>query len=342
MIVTFQEIPVADFSVASICQDENAVFIDNSIFSSGNIANWEWIFGDGTTSNLSDPLHIYSQGGDYAVQLTVTGNNNCTDTITENLTVHYAPIPNFTNTIACEMNAIYFTDLSTIPLGNITNWNYNFFGFGSSSDQNPDFSFPIAGDYPVTLTAVSDFGCSADTTQTVSVIQSPTANFSMNPNPALVGQDVTYTDLSSGTNIAGWYWDFNDGEASNVQEPIHDYSSGGSYYVLLEVTDENNCTDTITKLITVELLPVLPSGFTPNGDGENDVFIIRGGPFKSVDFKVYNNWGQLIFNTTDQNEGWDGNYKSEIAPLGVYTWTFVVEMGNGQVIKKSGDVTLIR
>lgn len=340
--VTFKDIPTADFTVASVCQDENAVFIDNSVFTPGSISSYEWIFGDGTSSSLTDPQHVYPQGGDYSVQLIVTGSNNCTDTLTENLTVHYAPIPKFSNTVACEMNAIYFTDLSTIPLGTISNWNYNFYGFGTSSNQNPDFSFPLAGSYPVTLTAVSNFGCSADTTLTVAVIQSPTADFSMNPNPALVGQDVNYTDLSSGTNIVGWYWDFNDGMASNVHEPTHDYSSGGSYYVLLKVTDENNCTDTITKLITVELLPVLPSGFTPNGDGENDVFIIRGGPFKSVDFKVYNNWGQVVFNTNDGNEGWDGSYKGENAPLGVYTWTFVVEMGNGQVIKKSGDVTLIR
>src|SRR5690554_249707 len=342
MEVTFKEIPTADFSAASICQDENAVFIDNSSFTSGSISNWEWSFGDGTFSNLSDPLHIYPQGGDYSVQLVIIGSNNCTDTLTENLTVHYAPIPTFSNTVACEMNAIYFTDISTMPLGSIASWNYDFYGFGSSSDQNPDFSFPIAGNYPVTLTTVSNFGCSADTTLTVSVIQSPSADFSMSPNPALVGQDVNYTDLSTGSNIVGWYWDFNDGEASNVHEPTHDYSNGGSYYVLLKVTDENNCTDTITKLITVELLPVLPSGFTPNGDGENDMFIIRGGPFKSVDFKVYNNWGQLIFNTSDGNEGWDGTYKNENAPLGVYTWTFVVEMGNGQVIKKSENVTLIR
>nr|WP_299201056.1 PKD domain-containing protein [uncultured Brumimicrobium sp.] len=342
MEVLFREIPTADFNVASVCQYDNAVFIDNSSFSSGSLTNWEWIFGDGTTSTLSDPQHIYDQGGDYTVQLIVTGSNSCTDTLDQNLTVNYAPIPNFSNTVACEMNEIFFNDLSTIPLGSITDWNYNFYGFGSSTAQNPSFSFPIAGSYPVTLTTTSDFGCTADTTITVAVIQSPTADFSMNPNPALVGQDVQYTDLSTGTNILGWYWDFDDGEASNIQNPIHDYTNGGSYYVTLKVTDENNCTDTITKLITVELLPVLPTGFTPNGDGDNDVFIIRGGPFNSVDFKVYNNWGELIFTSTQQSDGWDGTYKGENAPLGVYTWTFVVEMGNGQIIKKSGDVTLIR
>ncbi len=342
MLITFKEVPTADFSVSAICQGENAAFTDQSIFPSGSITGWEWNFDDGTSSSVGNPQHEYTNGGSYSVELIVTGNNNCTDTITQNLTVHYAPTPFFSNTVACEMNAIEFTDLSSIPAGSITDWNYDFYGFGNSTDQNPEFSFPIAGDYPVTLTTTSDFGCTSDTTINVSVIQSPTADFTMEPNPAVVNQDIDYTDLSSGTNIVGWYWDFGDGEASNVHEPTHSYSNGGTYTVFFKVTDENNCSDTISKLISVELLPVLPTGFTPNEDGENDVFIIRGGPFKSVDFKVYNNWGELIFKTTDENEGWDGTYKGERAPLGVYSWTFVVEMGNGQIIKKSGDVTLIR
>jgi gliding motility-associated-like protein len=93
----------------------------------------------------------------------------------------------------------------------------------------------------------------------------------------------------------------------------------------------------------VVLWPVLPSGFTPNNDGENDIFIIRGGPFTAVDFKIYNNWGQLIFSTTDINEGWDGTYMGEDAPVGVYTWTYsVIVTPNREAIEKKGDVTLMR
>ena len=87
---------------------------------------------------------------------------------------------------------------------------------------------------------------------------------------------------------------------------------------------------------------MLPTGFTPNGDNDNDVFLIRGGPFNSVDFKIYDHWGELLFTSTDASIGWDGNYKGEPAPIGVYTWTFVVELANYIIIKESGDVTLIR
>ncbi|MBC9813475.1 gliding motility-associated C-terminal domain-containing protein [Crocinitomicaceae bacterium CZZ-1] len=342
LFITFKEVPEATFAVTPVCQGANANFIDQSTFSSGTITNWEWNFGNGTTSSVNNPQHVYSNGGNYTVQLVVTADNNCTDTITQNVVIYHLPVPAFTNTNACEMNAIYFTDQSTLSSGTVTGWHYDFYGMGNSYVQNPEFVFQIPGDYPVTLTVTSSDGCSASITQNVSVIQSPDANFSMTPNPALVGQDVYFQDLSSGTNLTNWYWDFGDGAADNQQNSYHDYSMGGVYTVVLTVTDANNCKDIVSRQISIELLPVLPTGFTPNGDGENDVFIIRGGPFRSVDFKVYSNWGTLIFETNDYTVGWDGTHKGENAPVGVYTWTFVVEMGNGQIVKKSGDVTLIR
>ncbi|MFT5778366.1 MAG: gliding motility-associated-like protein, partial [Crocinitomicaceae bacterium] len=149
-------------------------------------------------------------------------------------------------------------------------------------------------------------------------------------------------DQSTGFGINNWLWDFGDNNGSNVQDPIHGYADGGDYEIFLIVTDANGCEDTVSKFITIALPPALPTGFTPNGDGENDVFIIRGGPFKTVDFKVYNQWGELIYNSNDAAEGWDGTYQGEPALLGVYTWTYVIELANNKVLRESGDVTLMR
>ncbi|MCO5259512.1 MAG: PKD domain-containing protein [Crocinitomicaceae bacterium] len=342
LTVLFKEIPDADFTVNSVCQGVNASFIDQSTFNSGTITNWQWNFGNGLSSSVQNPQHAYSNGGIYNVELVVTGNNNCTDTLVKAIQIYYNPTPAFTNTNACEGNPIYFTDYSTIAEGAILSWYYDFNGFSTSSDQNPNYSFPIAGVYPVTLTVTSDHGCQASLTNNVAVIQSPSASFYAVPNPAVVGQTIDFTDQSTGTNIVNWYWNFGDGSANNQQNSQHSYTTGGAYTVTFTVTDANNCYDTVSHTISVELLPVLPTGFTPNGDGENDVFIIRGGPFKTVDFKIYSNWGDLIFTSDDQSIGWDGTHKGQDAPVGVYTWTFVVEMGNGQIIKKSGDVTLLR
>ena len=340
--IIFQDVPTADFDVNSVCQGENAAFNDLSTSSSGPIVDWAWDFDDGGTSIAPTPLHAFNSSGDFDVELIVEAPNGCKDTIVKTLTINPLPIAAFTNTNACEHGDIYFSDISTISSGSIVSWLYDFYSFGSSTDQLTTFAFDQAGTYPVSFTVTSDLGCVANTVQDVVVIPSPTADFTMNPNPALALQDVVFTDQSTGNQLSGWLWNFGDGEVDNTQNPVHDFDNGGVYSVTLTVSDINNCKDTITKIISVALLPVLPTGFTPNGDGENDVFIIRGGPFKTVDFKVYNNWGQLIFETNDGNEGWDGTFKGENSPFGVYTWTFVVEMGNGQIVKQSGDVTLIR
>lgn len=342
VFIQFKEIPVANFSANSACETENMIFNDLSTVAGGSITGWSWDFGDGEMSIASTPLHPYLSSGDFNVEFIVTADNGCQDTITAPVTVHPKPVPNFLSTNACENGLITFTDITTIASGVLNSWFYDFYSYGSSNQQNTSFSFTNAGVYPVSFTVVSDFGCVGNTIQNVTVLNSPDADFTVNPNPALALQDVYFTDQTVGNQLATWLWDFGDSEADNTQNTTHNYNTGGVYEVTLIVTDINNCKDTVQKILSIALLPVLPTGFTPNGDGENDVFIIRGGPFKTVDFKVYNNWGQLIFQTNNGNEGWDGTYKGEKAQLGAYTWTFNVEMGNGQIVKKSGDVILMR
>lgn len=339
--ITFNKIPTADFNFSNVCQGLNMPFTDASTANTGTLTAWNWSFGDNTTSVAQNPQHSYATFGSLPVQLIVTSSNGCMDTVVKNVTVHPNPQPDFTTNIPCAGYPTTFSNQTFIPTGSVVSYVYDFNGLGTSSQPNTSFIFPNAGVYNVSLTATSANGCVNTVINQVTVNAIPNASFSATPNPALVGQDITFTDVTAG-NIVAWQWDFGDGQGDNLQSTQHAYSSGGSFDVTLMVTDAIGCKDTVTKVIQIALLPVLPSGFSPNGDNENDVFIIRGGPFKSVNFKIYNNWGQLIFESNDQANGWDGTYKGDPAPLGVYTWTFVVDMGNDLIIKESGDVTLIR
>lgn len=339
--ITFSDIPTADFNFTNVCQGQNLNFVDASSVNSGSLTNWNWDFGDGTNSISTNPQHNYAINGSLNVELIVTSDNGCMDTVTKAVTVFPLPQPSFNASVACEDYPTLFTNTSFISSGSITNYVYDFSGLATSTAINPTFVFPSSGVYNVSLTTTSNFGCTASTIIPVNVNAIPNADFNINPNPALINQNVTFTDVTSG-QIVAWQWNFGDGEGDNQAITNHEYDQGGTFIVSLMVTDSVGCMDTISKSISITLLPVLPSGFTPNVDNENDVFIIRGGPFQSVDFKVYNNWGQLIFESNDQAVGWDGTYKGEDAPLGVYTWTFVVDMGGGFIVKESGDVTLIR
>jgi len=342
LIVSFRDVPVADFSFTDACSGNNTEFSDLSTTTDGVINGWDWDFGDNTNSIADNPLHSYPGPGNYTATLIATSSNGCTDTVSHLITVNPVPIADFTNTIACENNPIDFTDLSFISSGSVVAWNYDFGSGDFSLDQNPSYTFPTNGTFPVTLTATSDLGCEGTTTVLVSVLNGPNADFDMLPSPALALENVDYTDLSTGIQLNAWFWDFGDGNAGNNQNEVHNYAEGGVYNVILTVTDVNGCMDTTAKIINVALLPVLPTAFTPNNDGENDVFLIRGGPFDRVDFQIFNNWGELIFSTNDGSIGWDGTYQGVNAPLGVYTWTFRVEVAGERVITKSGDVTLIR
>jgi gliding motility-associated-like protein len=101
--------------------------------------------------------------------------------------------------------------------------------------------------------------------------------------------------------------------------------------------------DTAVTSITVNYCIDIPNAFSPNSDGLNDVFrVISSGAFSNVDLKIYNRWGQLIFESAGVNNGWDGTFKGIPANVGVYVYTVTVRLANGETFIKNGNVTLLR
>jgi gliding motility-associated-like protein len=90
------------------------------------------------------------------------------------------------------------------------------------------------------------------------------------------------------------------------------------------------------------LPPKLPNAFSPNGDGVNDAFFVRGGPFETMELKVYNSWGEMIFETTDPLAGWDGTHDGKPEINGVYVYTVIAKSVDGIEHDRSGKVTLVR
>ncbi len=343
LVVTFKPSPEADFSSNVVCQNDNTIFTDLSTTTDGTINGWNWNFGDLSTPSIAqNPNHTYPASGTFDATLIATSSNGCSDTVTKQVTVNPLPVADFTSSLSCEGTPVEFTDISFISSGTITGWNWSFGNGENSTDQNPETTYENAGNYEVILEVTSALGCQDTAVMNLLVNPKPNADFSFTPNPAIVLENIQFTDESTGNGINDWLWFFGDGDGTNIQNPVYNYALGGDYEVTLIVTDQLGCVDSLSKTITIALLPVLPTGFSPNGDGENDIFIIRGGAFQSVDFKVYNHWGEQVFSSSKQEDGWDGTFKGEEAPIGVYTWTFVVEIANGRIVKGSGDVTLIR
>jgi len=166
----------------------------------------------------------------------------------------------------------------------------------------------------------------------------------MDPNPAGIDVSIQFTDLSSGATT--WDWDFGDEIGTSiVQNPVYSYSDSGSYTVILTITNKDGCTDTAMKEMIIsgdEVTPfAIPSAFTPNGDGVNDILYVRGGPYSEFEFRIFNEWGNQIFRSTEQQQGWDGTIKGKLQPAGTYVYTFEGKMLDNSTYKLAGEVTLV-
>ena len=150
--------------------------------------------------------------------------------------------------------------------------------------------------------------------------------------------------MSSGAQ--NWRWDFGGNGNSSLQNPEFIFNTAGTYTVVQIVTNQQNCSDTASTDIVIEtnkaFSPKVPTGFSPNNDNTNDVLYVRGGPFLSLNFKIYDQWGKVVFESTDPTLGWDGKYKSIDQPIGIYVYTIEAETVDGQSYRKNGEVTLLR
>ncbi len=336
--------PVVDFSTTEVCQNDQNVFTDLST-SVEPITGWEWTFETGQTSNVQNPNYTFSQAGTFDVMLVVTSLNGCMDTMVKPVDVHYLPNVSFLIPEPCLYGAT-FVDSSTVQDTTIASWSWNFGDGATSSEQNPLHQYSTAGNYAITLTVVSNFGCSNFLTQNQEIFPAPVADFSNDPEYAEVYEDITFTDLSTSSNstVVNWHWDFDfNGDTSIVQNPVYAYDDAGGFDVQLIVIDNEGCRDTIVKVVNVLYGPDVPTAFSPNGDGNNDYAMVLGGVFETITFTIYNNWGEIIYQTTDINAlGWDGTYKGKEQPMGVYVYKAQVKTADGQEYEISGDITLIR
>lgn len=275
-------VPDFDFNIA--CLGEYTIFQDlSTVVPPGQpITSWEWGFGDGVTSQEQNPTHLYNTQGDFEVSLTTyTGTMNCGQSIVKTVSVLPVPIPDFEYTISCFGEATEFQDVSSVvPPGEpIASWEWDFGDGQTSSGQIVSHTYAAIGQYDVTLTInVGDMGCEQYITKTVSVIPSPTPDFSF--NSVCLGDITVFTDLSvsepPANLITTWEWDFGDGQTAYGQEMTHLYASAGNYEVILTIyTGSLECPQSITKTVPVYsnsnvdagINQEIPYGFTADLDG---------------------------------------------------------------------------
>ncbi len=350
VLVSIHPLPISSFTVNNDtgCVTNNSFVFTNSSSTPDNAPmDHIWRFSDGTWQQVQDATKSFSLTGSYQVKLVTTTSFGCKDSTEQTVYVLPNGIPDFTWDSICTGKPVRFTNRSnengSLQTGYV--WNFN----------NGDPPVTMKDPFPVTFNTapgpidvilkMATLGCENDTQTVVRTVQ-------VNRQaPGYRYRDITVPQNSS----AFIHVRDTIGTIYNWRPPIHlstytapyaeFFADGNDVLYFIDITDKHTCvtTDTLQMLVLKKPGYYLPTAFTPNNDGLNDLarpYLIGMKGLKS--FSVFNRWGQLIYYTQTYGEGWDGKYRGVEQPTGVYVWVLEFYDNNDKLVTEKGTITVIR
>jgi gliding motility-associated-like protein len=332
------------------CDFGTVNFTDSSTFNDP-IAIYNWTFGDGGFSLVQNPVHQYTNPGNYSVQLIVQTQVGCRDTLTKPnlIKVVQRPLININgDSIVCVNSSLIHSGIFIQPDTSVVTWSWNFPNGNTSTQQNPPAqTYATAGIFTVTSIATNSTGCKDTTLQTIYVNPLPVITM---PGQMTVqaGFPVTIPATYS-PNTISWIWSPSQGlSCANCPTPDAGPKFDTRYQVY--VTDNNGCINIGNILVVVICKNAnlfVPNTFSPNGDGSNEIFYPRGKGLERVKLlRIFNRWGEVVFErrdfpVNDASAGWDGTFKGKKPLADVYVYQAEVFCDNGETIRLNGNIALI-
>jgi gliding motility-associated-like protein len=305
---------------------------------------YQWYLNGGALAGAINATHSANQPGLYTVN--VISQNGCVSPASGSVTLQLVvkPTVNFTYNKYCAGFATQFTNQSNTANSNIVTYNWSFgAGQGTSQLENPTYIFPTAGTYNVSLT-VTPVACPSLATSISKPVTAvaPPANQRYVALNAIENRDLA---LSARTYSGATYlWSPATGLSSAlVAEPVFNYTAETEY--VITITTGIGCVIKDTQLVRIFKAKEIyvPKGFSPNGDGNNDKIFPRLVGVRTLTyFKVFNRWGQLIYQTSNTNEGWDGTFRGVKQPMETFVWMAEGIDIDNNTIKRTGTFLLIR
>lgn len=263
--IPVQKGPQAQFSVNEVCAGDTAYFKDAT--TGIGLSNWNWKFGDATTSTAQNPSKLYNASGKYDVNFTVVRTiDGCIGDTTGSVGIHVLPTAAFKlpDAICMPGGTATFNNQSTI---NETNsqlqYTWNFGDGNSSNDQNGSHTYTAAKNYAVSLIARSSFGCADTAIQTLShFVDKPVASFDIKETILCEGSAISFINNSKVSNAeaAKWEWSFGDGTRNTVADPLKTFTGSGSYPVTLTVNEEGCVSDEASQTVAIHKKPLVDAG----------------------------------------------------------------------------------
>lgn len=299
-------------SVNAFFTSPDTICIEKSIPFAGSqndpSLNHYWNFGDGITANTLSPTHTYTAAGIYTVTYAISSSPSCIDTFRKQIFVRTPYEVNTTATI-CDGVSIQFANQTISDSGTYMH------------------IFHTAG------------GCDSTVYLKVNKGESPNVNFT---HSSALNLPVQFTNTSA--NAIKYLWDFGDSATSNEIHPIHQYKRTDYFKACLTGWSRDGCKAIVCKTVSAEVITAIdvPTAFSPNGDGNNDILYVRGGGIEKLNFKIYNRWGEKIFESNNLLEGWDGTYKGNPVDMEAVAYVLQAFFIDGNNIQKQGNITIIR
>jgi gliding motility-associated-like protein len=318
------------------------------------IYNWSPPNGLNQT-NIANPTAQPAVTTLYSLVVTDLFNCTATDAVIVSVNtfdesvLHFTMIPDqgcqpLTTTFGFTPNTDIVPDSWLWDFGDISNPNH------TSTELNPVYTFVNTGNYIVTLSVTSIYGCTVSYSDTVKVSRKPIADFNNVPSTASTENPrIEFFDQSSYANH--WHWNFGDPQShsdntATSKDAVHIYSDSGSYTVILIVSNNEGCSDTAEKIISIyqSFAFFIPNAFTPNEDDVNEVFLPQGVGCRTTGYMmlIFDRWGKQLFKNEDLFKGWDG-IRSNGDPYsqGVYTYLIKVVEESGKKHTYKGIVTIV-
>ena len=273
---------IADADEAVVAEGEALQFYGNESWDEdGQIVNYTWNFGDGKYNYTDNPVHIFTENGEYNVTLTVRDNNGLEDTYILNIFVNKPPVASISisKTVIMLGESITFDASNSYDLdGEIDFYYWNFDDGRTSNQIMKEHTYSDSGIFNVSLKLIDNLNDISTTYYTIEVINSlPEISFDVNPNDGNTLTLFEFIDSSTDADgeIEEWLWLFGDGNTSNEVSPSHYYSFPGNYNVTLTLTDDQNGVNSSTIIIFVNNSPPNPDIVIEEGiiSGENQWII---------------------------------------------------------------------
>lgn len=339
MFITVFENPVVDAGNNQTSCDGDSVIISATVTGGTPLYTYNWSSGLG--NGVSHTVAPQTTTTYYVV---LTDANGCTSSDSTVITVGNNPIVLFefdTLYNACLPSCVSFTNQTTIASGTIALYTWNFGDGNSSSQTNPVHCYSASGIYTTSLTAVSNLGCTSNYSNPIFINIAPQviAGFTADgSNPFKPNVPINITDNSSGGDIL--YYILSNGDTIFQANPVLNFKEDGVYNICQIVSNSlRGCEDSVCMQIEVIGELIIPNVFTPNGDGSNDMFFIKGLYGKNNKIKIYTRWGQLIYYNETYGNDWDGRTSAGLQ-VSAGTYYFILVTNDGK--DYTGSFMLIR